>query len=121
MPMRGLTIILAMPDAGRWRAALTLAAAQAALGGRTRVFLQGEAVVLLDRMEDGEDARHRALGLPMIAELFDDALALGVEIIACQSGLLLAGLEASQLDRRIAFGGPVSVLQTIGEDRLTLL
>lgn len=119
--MRGLTIILTTPEAGRWRAALTLAAAQAALGGRTRVFLQGEAVKLLGGMVDAEDARHQALGLPMLAELFDDALALGVEVIACQSGLLLAELDATDVDPRIAFGGPVSVLQSLGEDRLALL
>ena len=46
--MRGLTILVAAADPERFHAALSLAAAQAALGGRARLHLQGEAVALLD-------------------------------------------------------------------------
>lgn len=118
--VRGLTIILAAPDGERMRAALTLAAANAALGARSRLFLQDEAVHLLERPSAPRDAAHEAAGLPTIAALFDDAISLGVEIVACQSGLHLAGLTASDLDPRLSYAGPVSILQTLDEDRLLL-
>ena len=118
--MRGLTIILAAPDGERMRAALTLAAANAALGGRARLFCQNETVRLLADLRAPEDAVHECAGLPTLARLFDEALGLGVEIIACQSGLHLAGIAADTLDPRIAFGGPMSVMQTLGEDRLVM-
>ncbi len=114
--MRGLTIVAIRP--GSLRAALELAAAIAALGGRARVFCQGEAVTALAPLHDAHDARHAACGLPTLIELFEEALGLGVEVIACQSGLLLTGIGADILDPRIGFGGPVSVLQTLGDDRL---
>jgi hypothetical protein len=99
--MRGLTIICTRADA--MEPALTLAMAQAALGGRARLFAQGTAVAGLDG--------------PLVAE----AAALGVDLLACQSGLAEAGLDLATLDARIAAAGPVSVLQSLGEDRLVTL
>ena len=59
--MRPLILIVGTADGERLRAALTLAAAQAALGGAVTLFLQLDAVSLL-RPPIGapEDARHRA-------------------------------------------------------------
>jgi predicted peroxiredoxin len=119
MQMRGLTLIVTRPAS--FRAALELAAANAALGGRARVFCQGEAVAALSPLRYPHDADYTAVGLPTLAELFEDALGLGVEIIACQSGLALVGVTADMLDARIISGGPVSILQTLGEDRLATL
>ncbi len=119
MPVRGLTVIVTKP-AGL-RAALELAAANAALGGAARVFCQSEAVAALPPLRDPHDGDYAAAGLPTLAELFEDALGLAVEIIACQSGLALMGIDASLLDPRIAFGGPVGILQTLGEDRIIAL
>ena len=116
--MRGLTLIVTKPAGVR--SALELAAANAALGGRARLFCQGEAVAALSPLRDRHDDDYAAAGLPTLAELFEDALGLGVEIIACQSGMALTGVTADMLDARIAFGGPVSVLQTLGEDRLAV-
>jgi predicted peroxiredoxin len=119
--VRGLTIVLGEPLPERFRTALTLAAANAALGGRTRLFCQSEAVALLRPPIVGPaDEAHAAAGLPVLAALFEEALGLGVEVIACQSGLALTGIGAGALDRRIGFGGPVSLLQTLGEDRLVM-
>jgi len=117
MPVRGLTVVVTRPSG--LRAGLELAAANAALGGRARLFAQGEAVAaLVSPMRDAHDPDYAGAGLPTLAELFEDALALGVEAIACQSGLALMGVTADRLDARIAFGGPVSMLQELGEDRL---
>ncbi|PXA87278.1 peroxiredoxin [Nostoc sp. 3335mG] len=118
--MRGLTVIVTRPEA--LRAGLELAAANAALGGRARLFAQGEAVATLAQpMYSPHDEDYRAAGLPTLAELFEEALALGVAIIACQSGLALMGVTADMLDARLAFGGPVGVLQALGEDRLVAI
>ncbi|WP_156678381.1 DsrE family protein [Sphingomonas profundi] len=116
--MRGLTIIVADAAPERFRTALSIAAAQAALGGGARLFLQGAAVALLRGGEVPGDAAHAAAGLPALALLLEEALALGVTLVACQSGLHLAGLDAASLDPRIEQGGLVSLLQGLGDDRL---
>jgi predicted peroxiredoxin len=117
MPVRGLTVVVTRP--GGLRAGLELAAANAALGGRARLFAQGEAVAaLVLPIRDAHDPGYAGAGLPTLAELFEEALALGVEPIACQSGLALTGVTAERLDARMIYGGPVSVLQALGEDRL---
>jgi predicted peroxiredoxin len=116
MFLRGLTFVAIRPAA--LRAGLELATANAALGGRARVFCQGEAVTALARLHDPHDSGYATCGLPTLAEIFDESQSLGVEVIACQSGLLLTGLTADRLDPRIQFGGLVSLLQTLGEDRL---
>ena len=117
MPVRGLTVVVTRPSG--LRAGLELAAANAALGGRARLFAHGEAVAALALpMRDAHDPDYACAGLPTLAELFEEALALGVEAIACQSGLALTGLTADGLDARMAYGGPVSLLRDLGEDRL---
>lgn len=122
MPMRGLTIVVADMSSERFRAALALAAANAALGGRARVFCQGEAVsVLRPPIQGMEDDSHEDAGQPVLETLFEEALGLGVEVIACQSGLHLTNTDARTLDRRIAQGGLVSLMQTLGEDRLVVV
>ncbi len=122
MPLRGLTILIAEAASERFRTALTLAAAQAALGGAAHVFCQNEAVALLRPPIAGmADAAHQAAGLPTLAALLDEALALGVTVTACQSGLALTGIAANILDPRIGFGGPVAMLQALGDDRLVCL
>lgn len=120
--MRGLTIVVADLASERFRAALSIAAAHAALGGRTRMFCQGEAVALLRPPIQGmEDDGHEDAGLPVLAEVFEAALDLGVELTACQSGLVLTNTDAATLDRRIAFGGLVSIMQSLGDDRLVVV
>jgi predicted peroxiredoxin len=115
--MRGLTVVVTRPEG--LRAALELAVANAALGGRARLFCQGEAVAALALpIGARHDPDYAAAGLPTLTELFEEALALGVATIACQSGLALTGLTADMLDARVSFGGPVSVMQALGEDRL---
>ena len=102
--MRGLGVIVAGTDAARYRTALTLAAAQAALGGRTRILLDGESV----RFAITPD------------ELIESCFELGADIMLCQSGLATAGLAADRLDPRFSYGGMVGWLADLGEDRLLL-
>ncbi|MDF7775465.1 peroxiredoxin [Sphingomonas sp. AOB5] len=101
--MRGLTILVATADAERFRMALTLAAANAALGGRTRVYLHEAAVALLGTDE------------PLIAT----AMETGATLIACQTGLAIAEMDASALPEGVETGGLVGILADLGDDQLT--
>jgi predicted peroxiredoxin len=119
--LRGLTIVVAEASPGRFRTALTMAAAQAALGGSARLFLDGAAVALLKPpLGDDDEATYRQAGLPTLSELLDEAFGLGATVMACQSGLLLADVEAAALDPRIGYGGMVGLLQQLGDDRLVV-
>ena len=111
--MRGLTMLVAGPDPDRFRAALTMACAAAALGSRARVYLHEAAVELL-----ALDAPAPA-GLPDFAELRAIADDSGGELIACQTGLALAGLSADT--QRVAAGGLIDLLATLKDDRLVTL
>lgn len=115
--MRALRIILTTRDAERFRGALTIAAAAAALGGEAQLFLQLDAVALLGPPIAGpQDDAHAAAGLPALSVLLDDALALGVRLTACQSGLALHGIAAQALPPGVDIGGPVAFLQQTDDD-----
>lgn len=119
--MRALRIIVATADAERLRGALVLAAAQAALGGEAALFLQLDAVRLLRApIVEPVDEAHMRAGLPSLAALLDEAVALGVTLTACQSGLSLAGLEASDLPQGVEVGGPITFMQAT-DDQARLL
>lgn len=120
--MRGLNIIVAAADAERLRGALVLAAAQAALGGEAAIFLQLDAVALMRApLVAPRDADHRAVGLPDLAALLADSLALGVALSVCQSGLALCDMSATDLPEGIDIGGPVSFLQRTRDDARLLM
>ena len=119
--MRGLTIVVAGADPARLHAALSLAAAQAALDRPARIFLQAEAVRLLKTpIEAPDDARYSEAGLPKLGDLLGEATALGVEIVACQSGLALAGMRADALPAGITTGGLVELLADHRDDQLLM-
>lgn len=111
--MRGLTIIVTGPDPDRLRAALTMACATAALGGRARVYLHEAGVALLARTGSAPE------GLPDLAQLREIATDSGVELIACQTGLALAGISADT--EKVAAGGMIDLLATLADDRLVTL
>lgn len=100
--LRGLTVIVATGEAERFACAVELAASWAALGGKARLFCRGGAVMRLDD--------------PALIE----ALAGGVTVIACQTGLAEHGIDLTAHDPRIAGGGMVSLLAELGEDRLVV-
>lgn len=109
-------------DAERFRGALMLAAAQAALGGEATVFLQLDAVALLTApIHAPQDDPHIRAGLPTLAALLAEALALGVLVTACQSGLALAGLSAEDLPDGVEAGGPIAFLQATGDEARLLI
>src|SRR5688500_5840554 len=115
--MPGVMIVAAGADPARLHAALSLAAAWAALDRPARIFLQGEAVALL--REDGAADRNES-GLPTLRELIGECLALGVTIAACQSGLALAGMTAADLPKGVETGGLVGFLASQDDEQLLL-
>lgn len=120
--MRGLTIILTEAVPERLRGALMMALTNLALGGRARLFLQFEAVDLLaPPLASPRDEAHAAAGLPTLAQLMDDALTQGVDIILCQTGLHLTGRRAQDMDPRCQFAGIASLMAEIADDRLLAL
>jgi len=113
----GLTIIVASADSERFRAALTLANAQGALGGRVRLFCHEASVALL-APETSDPPPPPSL--PDRTQMIAMARELGVTLIACQTGLALAGVPAAALPG-IETGGMVELLASLGDDRLVVI
>lgn len=117
--MRGLTIIIADVSSIRFRAALSLATAHVALGGKARLFLSGEAVSIIRAPISGwDDDDYTAIGQPEMLDLYGEALDAGIAFIVCQTGMALVGAEMSDFDPRVEAGGMVSLLATLRDDRL---
>ena len=111
-----LNIVVGGEDPARLHAALSVAAAWAALDRPARIFLQAEAVTLL-RAPPGEADRDRGeAGIPTLADLLGEAIALGASVTACQSGLALAGLSAGDLPAGVETGGLVDFLASSRPD-----
>jgi predicted peroxiredoxin len=117
--MPGVMIVAAGSDPARLHAALSLAAAWAALDRPARLFLQGEAVALL-REGGAADQDRDGSGLPTLDELIGECLALGVTIAACQSGLALAGMCAADLPEGVETSGLVGFLASQTDEQLLL-
>lgn len=112
--MKRLAIIIANDDPERFRTALVTAAAHNALGGATSLFLQGAAVALARLpIADPDAERQSAAGLPTLSGLYDEALALGVRVSACQSSLSLIGATAEDFHPSVTWGGMIGFLDAI--------
>jgi predicted peroxiredoxin len=119
--MRGLTILAATADVERFRAALSLACAHAAVGGNARLYCHEAAVALLVPGADAGDDTLVATGLATRAQLLAEALDSGVTLIACQTGLAAQGIAFDALAPGTEPGGLVSLLAGLNEDRLVAL
>ena len=117
--MPGVMIVAAGADPARLHAALSLAAAWAALDRPARIFLQADAVGLV-REGAAADKSHEEAGLPTLRELIGECLALGVTIAACQSGLALAGMTKADLPEGVETGGLVGFLASQADEQLLL-
>lgn len=115
--MPGLNIIVAAADDRRLYAALETAMAAAALGRSVRIFLQGEAVALLRApVVFSGDAARKAAGQPDLAWMVDEAIATGIGLFVCQSGMALANVTAAELVPHVRAAGLVSFIAAIGDD-----
>ena len=68
-----------------------------------------------------EDDAYADAGLPTLPALYAEALDAGVRIMLCQSGMAMTGAEPRDYDERVEAGGMVSLMQTLGEDRLVVV
>lgn len=118
--MTGLTVIVTTPDPVRFRAGVTLAIAQRALGGRVRLYCHEASVVLLEQAprDDDDSAALSAAGLPDRQELIAMAQASGVTLIVCQTGIAMMGLAMDDLAAGVEAGGMMGLLADLGDDRL---
>lgn len=118
--MPSLNIIVAVAEGRRLYAALETGMAMAALGRPVRIFLQGEAAALLrDPVSCTGDEARRAAGQPDLAGLVEEAIVMEITLFACQSGMALVGITATELVPHVRAGGLVSFLADVGaEDRL---
>ena len=106
-----MNIIIASACPARLIAALELALATAALGRQPRLFLQAEAAGLIALpLTAPSDAARRSAGLPDLAAIWEEATAMAVPVIACQSGLALAGLTMADIPPEAQSGGLISFL-----------
>ncbi len=117
-----LNIIVAVAEGRRLYAALEAGMAAAALGRPVRIFLQGEAAALVrDPVGFAGDAARRAAGQPDLAWMIEEAAAMEIGLFACQSGMALVGVAASELVPHVrAAGRSVSWREIGSEDRLVV-
>ncbi len=127
----GLSIIVFSGGFDRVHYALTMAAAAAAINLSATLFFSGRALrallpedgwQTLDPADDGTTPTARnvylkAAGIATWAELFSACTALGVTIMACESGLRAEGLTLQDLrqDIMIQPGGLVTLYQAEGQ------
>lgn len=102
MPSEPLGILLISGGHERAHYAFVLATGAAALGRQVTLFATNEGcrALLLDwsSLDDAaRDARVRERGVAGLDELREAALELGVRLLACDSGLLMAGLDDAEL------------------------
>lgn len=107
-----LTILLVADDTTRARAALSLALATAALGGKVQLYGHERAVALLaaEPRDDDDSAALAAAGLPDRLAMLAMAHESGIALIACQTGLAMTGLTVAELAAGVEAGGLVGVL-----------
>jgi predicted peroxiredoxin len=121
MTSRALALVIGSLAEDRLHAALSIAAAAAALGRRVEIFFHAGAVAALaPGAAFAGDAQLADAGVPTIADLLETAAALGVGITACQSGLALTGIDAGGLGATVRAGGLVDFLGRDGDAELLL-
>ena len=106
--------------------AFVLAAGAAAMGRRVCVFATDAGCHALLRdwsgLEDSaRDAATRAAGVAGLDELREAAAELGVELLACDAGLRMAGLDGAPLWRGVEVAGvPTFLSAAAGGQIITL-
>lgn len=125
-PKAALGIVLISGGHERAHYALMLAAGAAAIGRPVVVFATngGCHALAADRTGMGEAARDRdviAAGVAGLDELFEAADALGVMLMACDSGLRMAGLADTALRPGVVVAGIPAFLSAVGAGQLITL
>lgn len=116
---QGLALVFAEANHARLHGGLSLALAASALGRPVRLFFQGEAVCALQTGRHwAGDKACKAGGLPLLSDLLDQAVGVGLPMMACESGIHLCGLSAPGLIAGVETGGLVAFLADARNDEL---
>ena len=121
-----LGILLISGGHERAHYAFMLAAGAAAVGRGAVLFATNEGcrALLADwsgMADAGRDAAVRARGVAGLAELRDAATQLGVRLMACDSGLRMAGLASAALLPGVEVAGIPSFLSAVGAGQIATL
>jgi len=115
----GILLISGGPERAHY--AFLLAAGAAALGRKVIVFATNEGTRALCTDIAGLDAQPRPAGVAGLAELRAASVDLGVRLVACETGLLMAGIEASKLLDGVEVAGVATFLAAVGDGQMLTL
>ncbi len=121
-----LGILLISGGHERAHYAFVLAAGAAAIGRRVCVFATNAGCLALAQDWSGlenamRDTAVREAGVAGLDELREAAAELGVQLLACDAGLRMAGLDAALLWREVQVAGvPTFLAATAGGQIVTL-
>jgi len=126
LPPETLGILLISGTHERAHYAFVLATAAAAVGRRVTLFATNAGCYALARdwsglPDSGRDALVRASGVAGLGDLREAAVELGVTLMACDSGLRMAGLAAEQLLEGVEVAGVPSFLSAVGAGQMLTL
>lgn len=126
MPPDGLGILLLSGGHERAHYAFVLATGAAAIGRAVTLFASNEGCRALLRDWSSiagaeRDGAVQASGVAGLAELREAAVALGVRLLACDSGLAMAGLDPACLLPQVEVAGVPSFLAAIGSNPVMTL
>lgn len=112
----GLGIVLTQDGYDAAHAAFLLATGAAVLGRSVNLFAIGTGTLALARHWSGlvgadQDAPRQARGAPALEELREAAVALGVRLSVCPSGLLVTALTEAELMPGATVGSLPSFLE----------
>ncbi|MEO8714340.1 MAG: DsrE/DsrF/DrsH-like family protein [Acetobacteraceae bacterium] len=113
-----LGILLISGEPGRAHYAFVLAAGAAALGRTVVLFATNEGTRALCADITDLDAMPRPACVAGIGELRAAAVDLGVRLIACETGLLMAGLAPTRLLEGVEVAGVATFLAAIGPGQM---
>jgi uncharacterized protein len=126
VPSEPLGILLLSGAHDRAHYAFVLATAAASIGRRVVIFATnaGCHALLADwsgLTDAGRDARISAAGVAGLDELRDAAIELGIDLIACESGLRAEALDAAVLYPGVRVAGVVTFLSEIGAGQIVAI
>jgi peroxiredoxin family protein len=106
--------------------AFVLAAAAAALGRSVVLFATNEGTRALRAdlagLDDaGREARVRAAGVAGLADLRAATMEMGARLIACEAGLLMAGVQTAELLPGVEVAGVATFLAATGGGQIVTL
>lgn len=121
-----LGVLLVSGGHERAHYAFVLAAAAAALGRSVVLFATNEGTRALCAdlagLDDaGREARVRAAGVAGLAELRSATMEMGARLIACEAGLLMAGVQATELLPGVEVAGVATFLAATGGGQIITL